>query len=142
MIRDLTMIVAVMVSVVSVGFGAYKNIEAGNARGFAYEQAYRIMGVVRDSGIAPSAKASILDAALSVIAAPPPVLDLSRSSAGSLEPQICSEAQKAQCTALAADLADRNAACAAAKGVGSACAQAEQDKAQITAQQCVVCFSR
>src|SRR4030042_806689 len=43
MIRDITMIISVLVSVVSVGFRRYKNIEPGNARGYAYEQAYRVL---------------------------------------------------------------------------------------------------
>lgn len=143
MLRDLTMIFSVLLSVVSLGFGVYKNIEASNTKGFAYEQAYRILGVVRDANIPATAKASIMDAALGTLATPPPVIDLSRSSAGTLEPEICTVEQKSSCTGAAADLAQANTLCSRSKGTDTtACLRAEQDKSQITAQECVVCFSR
>lgn len=142
MIRDLTMIFAVLVSAVSVIFGVYKNIEAGNAKAFAYEQAYRIMGVVRDAQISAPAKADILDAALNALATPEPVIDLSRSSAGTLEPEICTDAQKAVCAEVAGTLADDNTLCTQSKGTDPACSRIADDKSQIDAQGCVACFSR
>jgi hypothetical protein len=141
MLRDLTMIFAVLISVTSVGFGVYKNIEAGNARGFAYEQAYRILGAVQKADIADGAKASIVDAALGSFATPAPVIDLSRSSADVGQTQICTEAEKAACTTTAVQLADANIACTRSKGTDQACLVAAQLKNYIIAQGCFVCFT-
>jgi hypothetical protein len=141
MLRDLTMIFSVLVSVASLLFGVYKNIEAGNARGFAYEQAYRIMGVVREANIAPAAKANILDTALGMLSAPPPVIDLSRSSADApADPQACLESLRVSCIQKAGDLAALNAVCMRSTTNTDACAQASVLKADIDAALCITCF--
>lgn len=136
------MIFSVLLSVVSLAFGVYKNVEAGNAKGFAYEQAYRIMGVVQKSDISSGAKASILNAALGSLTTPPPVLDLSRSSASVPTTQVCSEQQVAQCGTLAANLAAANTTCSQSKGTASACALIGGLKTEIANQQCVICFTK
>lgn len=142
MLRDLTMIFSVLVSVASLLFGVYKNIEAGNARGFAYEQAYRIMGVVREANIGPTVKANILDAALGSLGTPPPVIDLSRSSADApIDPDACLPSVQAVCISKAGDLARLNALCVQGAGSVEACAQAVAVKADIDAATCVACFS-
>lgn len=134
------MIVAVLASVVSVGFGVYKNIEAGNARGYAYEQAYRILNVVQNSGtLTPFQRASITDAALGVIGTPEPVIDLSRSSADVGEPQACSPEKVTACTDLAASLAQANRACV--KKVEGACTQAEELQRRVVQEACIACFT-
>lgn len=138
MLRDVTMIFSVLLSVASVGFGLYKNIEAGNARGFAYEQTYRVLGVVQDANISDSAKASILDAALGVLTTPPPVLDLSRSSADDAEPPVCLASLLVSCASLAERLGEANTACAKVKD--TVCAPAIALKRDITARGCVTCF--
>src|SRR4030042_1407748 len=91
MIRDITMIISVLVSVVSVGFGLYKNIEAGNARGYAYEQAYRVLNVVQQANISTAAKAAITNDALETFGTPPPVIELSRSRADVGESEPCTD---------------------------------------------------
>jgi len=143
MLRDLTMIFSVLVSVASLLFGVYKNIEAGNARGFAYEQAYRIMSIVRDANIGPATKATILDAALGKLGTPPPVIDLSRSSADApVDPDACLPSVEAACITKAGELARLNAVCMQGAGSVEACAQAVTVKADIDAAACIVCFSR
>lgn len=142
MLRDLTMIFSVVVSLVSLGFGVYKNIEAGNARGFAYEQAYRVMSAVKTANIGLNAKASIIDAALGSLATPPPVIDLSRSSADAPVPEgTCSETVKTACVRLAGSLAQSNALCAK-NATSDACAQVDALKNQIDSQSCMTCFIR
>jgi hypothetical protein len=141
MLRDLTMIFSVLVSIASLGFGVYKNVEAGNAKGFAYEQAYRILGVVRDSTIPSSQKAAIVDAALGVISTPPPVIDLSRSSADVSEVPACTPERAAQCVELSASLADANAACSKPP-VDTICAAAEVLKNEIKQSDCIFCFTK
>lgn len=142
MLRDLTMIFSVMVSILSLGFGVYKNIEAGNARGFAYEQAYRIMGVVNNSNIGPTAKANILGVALGSLSTPPPVIDLSRSSADAPVPEAaCTETQKTSCIQMATRMASLNATCVTSKGSADACQQADVLRADIDAQSCITCFT-
>jgi len=139
MLRDLTMIFSVLVSVLSLGFGVYKNIEAGNARGFAYEQAYRVMGAVQDANISASAKANILDDALTTLATPPPVVDLSRSSADAGPAAgACTDDVKASCAAQAELLGEANASCARAKD--AVCAPAAAIRADIIARGCFRCF--
>jgi hypothetical protein len=138
MLRDLTMIFSVLLSVVSVGFGLYKNIEAGNARGFAYEQAYRVMGVVQEANIGTTAKANILDAALGTLATPPPVIDLSRSSADQPTDEVCTEQQRVTCGILARQLGEVNAACEKAKD--AVCAAAVTLKSEVVTRGCFVCF--
>lgn len=142
MMRDLTMIFSVLISVASLGVGLYKNIEAGNAKGFAYEQAYRVLGVVQQAPITEAAKASILQQALSVIQTPPPVIDLSRSSAdvGDYQ-QVCSDTLRASCAELAKRLGETNTACSKAKGIGLACSEASALKDNITLSACVSCFA-
>jgi hypothetical protein len=140
MIRDLTMIVAVLASVASVGFGVYKNIEAGNAKGFAYEQAYRILNVVQNSDtLTPFQRASITDAALGVISTPEPVIDLSRSSADVGEPTACTPGKVSACTDLAESLAQANRACA--KNVVGACTQAQELQREVVTEACIACFT-
>jgi len=139
MLRDLTMIFSVLVSVLSLGFGVYKNIEAGNARGFAYEQSYRVLDAVQEANIPASAKASIVDTALNGIATPPPVIDLSRSSADAGPVAgACADEQKRLCADLASRLGATNAACARAKD--AACTAADPLKAEIVANRCFSCF--
>lgn len=143
MLRDLTMIFSVLISVVSLSFGIYKNIEAGNAKGFVYEQAYRVMGAVNGSNINATAKANIIDAALGTLATPPPVIDLSRSSADA-PPQgdACTAFLIDSCVSRAGQLADLNASCVQAKGVGAACVEATQMKLNIDGMGCLTCFTR
>ncbi len=143
MLRDLTMIFSVLISVASLGFGVYKNIEAGNAKGFVYEQAYRVMGAVNGASIGSAAKASILDAALGTFGTPPPVIDLSRSSADTpVKGQICTEAVIDSCVNLAGQLAALNASCLRSKSDGNACVQATQMKLDIDSLGCLNCFIR
>ena len=52
------MIVSVLISVVSVGFGAYESLQSRNNRVFAYEQVYRILNVVQNANITPFQKAT------------------------------------------------------------------------------------
>ena len=137
MIRDITVIISVLISVVSVGFGLYKNIEAGNAKGYAYEQAYRVLGVVQQSNIGGSAKASIMSAALGTFGTPPPVIDLSRSSADA-GTELCNESRRASCASLAVSLANANDTCRIQKS--STCSPADDLKADILEQGCFVCF--
>jgi hypothetical protein len=138
MVRDLAMIFSVLLSVVSVSFGLYKNIEAGNARGFAYEQAYRIMGVVQQANISAFSKATILDQAMEALTTPPPVVDLSRSSADQPEPETCTEPHRRSCESLAVQLAKVNATCATAHD--DACVAAIELKHKILDQACMTCF--
>lgn len=135
------MIFSVLVSVASLGFGVYKNIEAGNARGFAYEQAYRVLNVVNSAQIGSAAKANILSAALGSLGAPQPVIDLSRSSADvAAQTQSCSGALQNNCIVLAEQLAGLNATCVRDKKTGDACIRAERIKSDIKAMGCVSCF--
>jgi hypothetical protein len=143
MIRDLTMIFSVFISIASLSFGLYKNIEAGNAKGFAYEQAYRVMAAVNASSIGPAAKANILQSALATLGTPPPVIDLSRSSADAPDPAaVCTEAVVTSCLDMAASLASLNIACIRGSGDVAACGQASSLKADIDSAQCVTCFNR
>lgn len=143
MLRDLTMIFSVFVSIASLGFGVYKNIEAGNAKGYVYEQAYRVMGAVNNASIGPAAKASILNAAMATFGTPPPVVDLSRSSADEPAPgPLCLESLANRCITLARELAVLNASCVRSKSVGDACTQATQMKRDIEALECPKCFTR
>lgn len=141
MLRDLTMIFSVLVSILSLGFGVYKNVEAGNAKGFAYEQAYRILAVVRDSNISSSQKATIVDAALGVISTPPPVIDLSRSSADPGDAGGCTAERMAQCVELSASLGEVNAACAKPPA-DAVCAAATRLKDKVRQSDCFTCFTR
>lgn len=139
--RDLTMIFSVLISVASLGVGLYKNIEAGNAKGFAYEQAYQVLSVVQQANIPDDIKATILQQALSVIGTPPAVFDLSRSSADVGDArQVCSDVLRASCATLAARLGEANTACTQAKGAGLSCQEAAALKENITASACVTCF--
>lgn len=137
------MIVSVMVSVVSLGFGFYKNIEASNARGFAFEQAYRVMGLVQESDISETAKANILSSALDAFATPEPVIDLSRSSADIGEPdQVCAPVKRTSCAALGERLGQENAACArSGEPTGPVCAQAARTRSEVTTEGCWLCFA-
>jgi len=138
MIRDLTMIISVLVSVLSVGFGLYKNIEAGNARGFAYEQAYRVLNVVQQANISAAAKTAITDKALEAFGTPPPVIDLSRSSADVGDAGPCTDAVRASCAQLADRLAEANTLCRKEKTI--ICTAADDVKASILQQRCYTCF--
>lgn len=137
------MIFSVLISVASLGFGVYKNIEAGNAKGFVYEQAYRVIGAVNGASIGPSEKANIIDAALGTLGTPPPVIDLSRSSADTpAQGPVCAETIVSSCVNLAGELASLNAACLRSKGAGDACAQSSQIKLNIDGLGCLNCFTR
>jgi hypothetical protein len=142
MLRDVVMIFSVLVSVVSVGFGFFKNIEAGNNRAFIYETAYGIIGNIQEADISQQAKAELIDDALRNLGTPPPVLDLSRSSADvGDDVGACTFEQKQKCTALADTLGIENAACAKSnQPTGPLCGQASQTRARITSQACYSCF--
>jgi hypothetical protein len=131
-----------MVSVISVGFGFYKNIEAGNNRAFIYETAYGIIGSIQDADIPLQAKSQLTADALLNLGAPPPVIDLSRSSADvGDDPEACTVRQKQECTALANSLGIENTACAKSnEPTGRACAQAAQTRSAIVSQSCFACF--
>lgn len=136
------MIFSVLISVVSLCFGVYKNIEAGNAKSFVYEQAYRVIGAVNGSTIGATAKASIVNAALATLATPPPVIDLNRSSADAPVPgPVCAEFLVTSCITTAAQLGALNASCLRAKGVGDDCAQAATLKLNIDGMGCFTCFN-
>lgn len=143
MARDLTMIFSVAISVLSLSFGVYKNIEAGNAKSFVYEQAYRVIGAVNGANIGSTAKASIVDAALGTLGTPPPVIDLNRSSADDPAPgPVCREFLVTSCINTAAQLAVLNASCLRAKGAGADCAYAAELKLNIDGMGCMSCFTR
>lgn len=143
MLRDVAMIVSVMVSVVSLGFGFYKNIEASNARGFAFEQAYRVMGLVQEADIPDTAKASILSSALDTFGTPEPVIDLSRSSADVGDADaVCTPTQQFTCASLGEQLGRENAACEQSREpTGPVCAQAARTRSAIASEQCWLCFA-
>lgn len=136
------MIFSVMVSVFSVGFGFYKNIEAGNNRAFIYETAYGIIGDIQKANISESEKARLTDEALKNIGAPPPVIDLSRSSADVGDSiAVCSVNQRTLCRSLADQLGRENVACARSnEPTGPVCAKASQTKASIVSESCFSCF--
>ena len=139
MLRDLTLIFSVLLSIISVAFGAYKNIEAGNAQGFAYDQAYRIIAQIQDSSISQSAKTQLTAHAIASIGTPPSVLDFFRSNAAIVQPTACSASQQAQCTETARLLGAANTACAK-QGAGSAeCQNAVTLSAGV--RDCVSCFT-
>ena len=144
MLRDITMVIAVMVSIVSVGFGVFKNIEAGNNRAFIYEQAYDIIGTIQEADIAPNTKIQMTNAALAKIGAPSPVINLSQSSADvGDDVGACSYEQEQRCALLADSLGRENVACARSKEpTGPVCAQASRTRALIVSENCVVCFSQ
>ena len=142
MLRDITMIISVMVSLGSIGFGFYKNIEASNNRAFIYEQAYRIVGQIQDSDIPDQAKAQLTADALGELSAPPPVFDLSKSSADVGDEGPCTPNRERECTALADRLGRENVACAKSKEpTGPVCAQASRTRSQILQQDCSSCFA-
>lgn len=99
MTRDnIALMFSVLLSVVSLLFGIYKNVEAGNARSFAYQQAYEVLAVVAQSNMSPYLKAQITDAALAGIGTPPPVIDVGRSSADTATvPTACSQQEVDAC---------------------------------------------
>lgn len=142
MLRDVVMIISVMISVVSVGFGFYKNIEAGNNRAFIYETAYEIIGSIERANIPPQTKAQLTDDALRNLGTPPPVIDLSRSSAEvGDDTGVCTVAQKSECTRLADALGRENAVCAKSnQPTGPICAQASRTRALIVSEGCFSCF--
>ncbi|HTP56849.1 MAG TPA: hypothetical protein VMJ72_01045 [Candidatus Paceibacterota bacterium] len=140
MLRDLTLIFSVLLSIVSVAFGAYKNIEAGNAQGFAYQQTYRVLNTVQQANISGAAKAAIADSALGNLSTPAPVIDLSRSSAASPTTSVCSDQEQATCTSLAAALASANALCAKT-ALPADCTAAQKAKASILTADCISCFT-
>jgi hypothetical protein len=141
MLRDLTMIFSVLLSTVSVIFGLYKHIEAGNAKGFAYEQAYRIVDTIQQANIGSSAKANLSSAALRQIGQPPPVIDLSRSSADEPSvPSTCTDVQQSACRELAQQLGAVNDACR--KAADTVCVAAVPLTNAVTEQGCTSCFDR
>ncbi|HUO75465.1 MAG TPA: hypothetical protein VMU12_00905 [Candidatus Paceibacterota bacterium] len=140
MLRDLTLIFSVLLAIVSVAFGAYKNIEAGNAQGFAYEQTYRTLNAVQQANISTAAKASITGTVLGGLATPRPVIDLSRSNAGVLTPGACSAAKQATCDALAATLGAANATCVKTNRPVD-CTAAQQARIDVLSSSCIACFN-
>jgi len=139
MLRDLTLIFSVLLSIVSVAFGAYKNIEAGNAQGFAYEQAYRIIGQIGQANISQAAKTQLTAHAIASIGAPPGVLDFFRSNAAVVQPTACTASQQAQCTETARLLGAANAACAKLGAGSPECQSAVTLGADV--RDCVSCFT-
>lgn len=139
MARDLAMIFSVLISVVSIGFGVYKNIEANNARGFAYEQAYRMLNAVQQANIGSALKASITSHALDALQPPPGPLDLSRSSADEPKLSACPQERQIACRLLASDLADANAQCS--QKVVAACNEATTLKNRILSESCIPCYA-
>lgn len=136
------MVISVMVSVVSVGFGFYQNIAAGNSTAFIYEQAYRIIGQIQEANIPASAKAQLTDDALKGLGAPPPVIDLSQSSADIGDGGPCDAATEALCTGLGERLGVENASCEKGKEpTGPVCGQAARTRAEISGGGCFTCFS-
>ena len=140
MLRDLTLISAVLVAIVSLAFGAYKNIEAGNAKGFAYQQTYRALNAVQQANISSAAKSSITGTVLGGLSTPPPVLDLSRSSAAVPVPGACTAAQQNICAALAATLGAANATCSKTN-LPADCTKAQQARKDILSASCISCFA-
>jgi hypothetical protein len=134
------MIFSVLLSLVSVGFGVYKNIEAGNAKGFAYEQTYRVLNIVQQANISAFSRAKITDEALQALGTPPPVIDLSRSSADTPTDDVCTDSARATCTTLAADLAQANRSCATSNA--AACTRADAIQRQIITEACIACFPK
>jgi len=137
------MVISVLVSVVSVGFGFYKNIEASNNRAFIYEQAYEIIGHIQEANIPVQAKAQLTDDALRGLGAPSPVIDLSRSSADEGdEVPSCTPVKRSQCTNRAERLGRENTACVQGnEPTGPACAQAARTRAEIVSEGCFTCFT-
>lgn len=140
MLRDLTLIFSVILSIISVAFGAYKNIEAGNAKGFAYEQTYRALNAVQRANISGVAKASITGVVLGGLGTPPPVIDLSRSSAAVPTVGACAAAQQATCADLAAALGAANATCAKTNKPVD-CSAAEQARKDVLSSSCIACYT-
>ncbi len=98
MTRDITLMFSVLLSVVSLVFGVYKNVEARNAKSFAYQQAYEVLAIVAQSNMNPYLKAQITDAALASIGTPPPVIDVGRSSADTATvPAVCPQKEVGAC---------------------------------------------
>jgi hypothetical protein len=142
MLRDITMIGAVLTSIFSVTFGVYQNFQAKNNHAFIYEQAYKIIGAIQQADIPAYSKAQLTDRALGVLGTPAPVIDLSQSSADAGTSQAaCSDEQKASCSALANDLAGANAACVRSKGASDECPRATGLKSSIISRGCAVCYT-
>lgn len=143
MLRDVVMVISVMVSVVSVGFGFYQNIAAGNNRAFIYEQAYRIIGQIQEANIPVQTKAQLTDDALKGLGVPPPVIDLSQSSADIGDGGPCDGATEALCTSLGNQLGVENAACEKGKEpTGPVCGQAARTRGRIAQEGCFTCFPK
>lgn len=140
MLRDLTLIFSVLLSILSVAFGAYKNIEAGNAKGFAFEQTYRALNAVQQANISGVAKASIVGTVLGGLRNPPPVIDLSRSSAGVVTPSACTAQKQSTCNVLAATLATANVTCSKTN-LPVDCTAAENARKAILTSSCIGCFT-
>ena len=136
------MVVAVLISVVSVSFGVYKNFEAKNNHAFIYEQAYKIINKIQNANISSMAKSQLTGAALGVLGTPVPVLDFSQSSASTPISQACTEAKIMQCNGLAAQLAHANASCAKSKGIANDCGLAGEIKSTISARGCFSCYGQ
>ena len=136
------MIIAVVISIVSLSFGFYETIQSRSNEAFIYEQAYRIIGTIQDSKLTSSGKAQLTDAALNVLGRPQPVLDLSRSSADTQSAsEICSTSLRNSCTAVAASLAAANQECSKANGASSACDEATAYRSQINELNCLICYT-
>jgi len=138
MMRDLTMIISVIVAVASLGFGVYKNIEAGNARGFAYEQAYRIIGQIQEANISQAVKTQMTAQVIASLGAPVSVFDVGRSGAATIPSETCNAGEQSQCLASAQALGEANVACTKL-GPGSVeCQNAVQLSEEVRA--CIKCF--
>ena len=140
MLRDVTLISAVLLAIVSVAFGLYKNIEAGNAKGFAYQQTYRALNAVQQANISSAEKSSITGTVLGGLSTPPPVVDLSRSSAAVPTVGACTAAQQDTCAVLAATLGAANATCSKTN-LPADCTKAQQIRKDILSASCISCFA-
>jgi hypothetical protein len=140
MIRDLTMIFSVLVSVASLGFGVYKNLEADVMRDHASAQVYRALGAVQQASIPTTQKNSITSDALSRLETPPQVIDLSRSSADEAGDGICPAERLSRCDQLGRAQPAANDACTAAGAGSPECAAADLVTIEIKETACVSCY--
>lgn len=143
MTRDLALIFSVLVSIVSITFGVYKNAEAGNARNFAYEQTYRVLGQISDIAVSAAAKASIVNATLTSLGAPAPIVDFSQSNAQDPNASAtCSRAVRDVCVARAKALSTVNAQCARSDPDSAICQSAATLIHDISQRNCITCFTK
>ena len=121
---------------------AMNNRDKGPIQEIAVAQWKAGAGII-DANIGPAAKADILDAALGTLGTPPPVVDLSRSSADApVEPGACTPAKESACVRLAGELASVNAQCVQHGALSEYCLRADALKSDIDAEACITCFVR